>query len=195
VEILAVDQRIDAPADNKVDIKELRSVTLLVTPHQANLLDLGQNKGTLHLALRNLQDDQDSNIRPATLADLRFRHEKPWEEKAKGLLSVLGAGLAQLRATPAPAPTPTPAPVVAAPTPAPALAPVVAAPMPAPRRPRFVAIYRGPSSLRYERLDQSNDSEPGAGVRTNPDQAVEQEVPPQATRASLGPDTRLGARP
>ena len=41
VEILAVD-------------KDLRSVTLLVTPEQANLLDLGQNKGMLHLAPRNL---------------------------------------------------------------------------------------------------------------------------------------------
>jgi pilus assembly protein CpaB len=35
VEILAVDQRIEAPADNKVDPNQLRSVTLLVTPDQA----------------------------------------------------------------------------------------------------------------------------------------------------------------
>src|SRR5262249_23627523 len=34
VEILAVDQRLEAPSDNKVDTKELRSVTLLVTPQQ-----------------------------------------------------------------------------------------------------------------------------------------------------------------
>jgi pilus assembly protein CpaB len=86
VEILAVDQRIDAPADNKVDVKELRSVTLLVTPNQANLLDLGQNKGTLHLALRNLDDDRDAKARPATLFDLRFRQEKPWNERIKGVL-------------------------------------------------------------------------------------------------------------
>ena len=50
VEILAVDQKMDAPSDNKVDTKDLRSVTLLVTPQQANRLDLGQNKGMLHLA-------------------------------------------------------------------------------------------------------------------------------------------------
>src|SRR5262249_8417595 len=49
VEILAVDQRVDAPADNKVDANLLRSVTLLVRPDQALKLDLGQNKGTLHL--------------------------------------------------------------------------------------------------------------------------------------------------
>src|SRR5262245_34437733 len=57
VEILAVDQRVEAPADNKVNPKELRSVTLVVTPEQATKLDLGQNKGKLHLALRNPEDD------------------------------------------------------------------------------------------------------------------------------------------
>src|SRR5271157_420342 len=49
VEILAVDQKMDAPSDNKVDTKDLRSVTLLVTPQQANRLDLGQIKGMLDL--------------------------------------------------------------------------------------------------------------------------------------------------
>jgi len=49
VEILAVDQKMDAPSDKKVDTKDLRSVTLLVTPQQANRLDLGQIKGMLDL--------------------------------------------------------------------------------------------------------------------------------------------------
>ena len=71
VEILAVDQKMDAPSNNKVDTKELRSVTLLVNPQQANLLDLGQNKGMLHLALRNLEDNKDAQTKPATLIDLR----------------------------------------------------------------------------------------------------------------------------
>ena len=35
MEILAVDQRVEAPSASKVDIKELRSVTLLVSPEQA----------------------------------------------------------------------------------------------------------------------------------------------------------------
>jgi pilus assembly protein CpaB len=95
VEILAVDQKMDAPAENKVDTKELRSVTLLVTPQQANLLDLGQNKGTLHLSLRNHDDQQAARTQPATLADLRFRQEKPWDERAIGLLEALGKALAQ----------------------------------------------------------------------------------------------------
>lgn len=102
VEILAVDQRVDAPADNKVDAKELRSVTLLVTPHQANLLDLGQNKGTLHLSLRNLNDDRDGGARPATLADLEFRQEKPWDERVKGVLKAFAESQAR-RPLPAPA--------------------------------------------------------------------------------------------
>ena len=71
VEILAVDQKMDAPSDNKVDTKDLRSVTLLVTPQQANLLDLGQNKGMLHLALRNRQDNEAAQTKPATPNDRR----------------------------------------------------------------------------------------------------------------------------
>jgi pilus assembly protein CpaB len=78
VEILAVDQRVDAPSDNKV--AELRSVTLLVTPDQAAKLDLGQNKGTLHLALRNLNDNQAGDARPTTVADLRLYQDTPRAE-------------------------------------------------------------------------------------------------------------------
>jgi pilus assembly protein CpaB len=95
VEILAVDQRVDAPADNKVDPKELRSVTLLVTPDHANKLDLGQNRGTLHLSLRNPEDHQPAVTRPTTLADLRYHQEKPWDERAKGVLEAVGNALAQ----------------------------------------------------------------------------------------------------
>jgi pilus assembly protein CpaB len=113
VEILAVDQRVDAPADNRVDVKDLRSVTLLVTPRQANLLDLGQNKGTLRLSLRNLDDDRDAGVSPVTLADLRFRQEKPWDERVKGLLEVIAKVRAQ---PPVPAP-PTPAIAPAPPPP------------------------------------------------------------------------------
>ncbi len=71
VEILAVDQKMDAPSDNKVDTKDLRSVTLLVTPQQANQLDLGQNHGMLHLALRNRQDNEAAQTKPATPNDRR----------------------------------------------------------------------------------------------------------------------------
>jgi pilus assembly protein CpaB len=79
VEILAVDQRLDAPVDNKINPRELGSVTLLVTPEQAALLDLGQNMGTLTLSLRNPEDAGEALTRPATLNDIRFRQEKPVE--------------------------------------------------------------------------------------------------------------------
>lgn len=84
VEILAVGQQLDAPAENKVDPKVLSSVTLLVTPDQAAKLDLGQNMGQLTLALRNPSDKEDARPQPATLADIRFRQEKPVEEPEEG---------------------------------------------------------------------------------------------------------------
>lgn len=187
VEVLAVDQHIDAPADNKVGAQEMRSVTLLVTPDQANLVDLGQNKGTLHLSLRNQKDEQDANTRPATTRDLPFHQGKPWD--AKEFLSSLAPLLAP-RATSAPAPAPTPTPA-----PAPAPEPVVATPPPAPPRSRFMTIYRGPSGPTYQQLDQQNNGEPRAQATTDVDQADTREVPPPATRAIPEPDTRSGATP
>jgi pilus assembly protein CpaB len=104
VEILAVDQKIDAPADNKMDSNQLRSVTLLVTPGQAARLDLGQNKGTLHLSLRNMEDNLAALTAPATMNELRFHQEKPWDERAKGVLAALAKALAEGRKADPPAP-------------------------------------------------------------------------------------------
>jgi len=85
VEILAVDQRVEAPADNKVDANQLRSVTLLVTPNEAAKLDLGQNKGTLHLSLRNPEDTVRAPTRKATLVEIGLLEEKPVEpDKSAG---------------------------------------------------------------------------------------------------------------
>jgi pilus assembly protein CpaB len=84
LEILAVDQRIDAPADNRVDPGQLRSVTLLVTPDQAARLGLAQNKGALHLSLRNPQDDQLANTSPARLSEFEgYREEVPMNAVAE----------------------------------------------------------------------------------------------------------------
>jgi pilus assembly protein CpaB len=78
LEILAVDQRIDAPADNRVDPNQLRSVTLLVTPDQAAKLGLAQNKGALQLSLRNPRDDRLAETTPARLSEFEgFREEVP----------------------------------------------------------------------------------------------------------------------
>ncbi|MFM8581468.1 MAG: Flp pilus assembly protein CpaB, partial [Planctomycetaceae bacterium] len=90
VTVLAVDQKIEAPTDNKIDVKDMRSVTLVVTPWEANQLDLGQNKGTLRLALRNPLDDDVTEIPNATLKRLRG-----------GAVEVLANG--EVAATPPPA--------------------------------------------------------------------------------------------
>lgn len=71
IEILAVDQTIELPAENKVDPQDLRSVTLLVSPIDAAKLDLAQNRGTLRLSLRNPEDTQTDVIAMTTLAALR----------------------------------------------------------------------------------------------------------------------------
>jgi pilus assembly protein CpaB len=76
IEILAVDQKLDAPNENKVDPKELQSVTLLVTPDQATKLGLAQQKGVLHLSLRNAEDVAAADTAPVTLKDLRYLQEE-----------------------------------------------------------------------------------------------------------------------
>lgn len=77
VEILAVDQRVDAPAENKINPNEQRSVTLLVTPRQAAMLALGQTKGILHLSLRNPHDRKPIRNGVVTMDDIRFLEGKP----------------------------------------------------------------------------------------------------------------------
>jgi pilus assembly protein CpaB len=72
VEILAVHTTVNTPTANKTDPDQARSVTLMVSPEDASLLDLGQNKGTLHLSLRNLKDTGSIKPKPVTLADLQL---------------------------------------------------------------------------------------------------------------------------
>jgi pilus assembly protein CpaB len=115
VEVLAVHTTVNTPTANKIDPDQARSVTLLVTPEDAALLDLGQSRGELHLTLRNPRDTLSSPTKPAIAADLPFARPRPKPQPA-----------------PAPAPAPAPVPV---PVPAPAPAPV---PEPPPMEP-FVA--------------------------------------------------------
>lgn len=90
VKILAVDKHLDAAADNKSNPQQLQSVTLVVTPDQAAKLDLGQNRGTLHLSLRHPNDNKAAETRPATLAQLQGYQEKPWTDQAKEVISAIG---------------------------------------------------------------------------------------------------------
>lgn len=71
VEILAVDQQIEVPSENRVDTRDLRSVTLLTSPADAARLDLAQNKGTLRLSLRNPEDSLVDDIEMATLLGIQ----------------------------------------------------------------------------------------------------------------------------
>jgi pilus assembly protein CpaB len=77
IEILAVDQQVDAPSGNKVDVNAMRSVTLLVTPKQAEYLDLAQNKGILHLSLKHPDDITPVRPKVVTLADMGLAPEMP----------------------------------------------------------------------------------------------------------------------
>jgi pilus assembly protein CpaB len=97
IEILAVHTTVDTPAANKIDPNEARSVTLLVKPDEAALLDLGQNKGTLHLSLRNPQDAGNAVTKPATMADIQL----PRVKKPASIPTAVAAR---------PLPTPPPAP-------------------------------------------------------------------------------------
>lgn len=77
VEVLAVDQRVETPAEHKVDVERQRSVTVLVTPDQSAKLELGQTLGTLHLSLRNPRDDSVAVNRGVSMLEVRHMGRKP----------------------------------------------------------------------------------------------------------------------
>jgi hypothetical protein len=101
LEILAVDQLTVAPEENMVDTKELRSVTLLVTPAEAARLDLGQNKGTLRLTLRNPTDELTAFVTPVTLAGLHRDPSEPDEEQRESVEAKIDVLLATPTTAPA----------------------------------------------------------------------------------------------
>lgn len=78
IEIMAVGQVTNPPAENRLDVdSRMRSVTLVVTPDQAAKLTLAQTSGRLHLTLRNGEDDAAADTRPITLRELRYLQEDP----------------------------------------------------------------------------------------------------------------------
>lgn len=79
VEILAVHTNVSTPSANKINPDDARSVTLSVTPSDAQRLDLGQNRGTLHLTLRNPNDKNHAKADPSTLLDLQDARPAPPE--------------------------------------------------------------------------------------------------------------------
>ncbi|HZU38595.1 MAG TPA: Flp pilus assembly protein CpaB, partial [Gemmataceae bacterium] len=101
VEILGVDNLVDAPTEHKVDARRLQSVTLVVTPDQAAMLDLGQNRGTLHLSLRNPDDSKQAKTKAATMKALQLLQEQ-----------ITAATTVKPRPAPKPAEKPAPPPRV-----------------------------------------------------------------------------------
>lgn len=91
VSVLAVDQNIEAPSENKMDLKEMRTVTLVVTPKQAQELDLGQNKGVLRLTLRNPLDEEINDVPQVTVVSLTTPGRDPSESMASTELDGLPA--------------------------------------------------------------------------------------------------------
>jgi pilus assembly protein CpaB len=79
IEILAVDRILDTPTENKIE-RDMRSVTLLATPEQAQRLAMGQTQGTLHLTLRNPADGSVVQApKPVSMEDIGVP-PKPKEE-------------------------------------------------------------------------------------------------------------------
>ncbi len=125
VEVLAVDQLIDAPNENRIDLREMRSVTLLVNPDDTAKLTLGQSRGSLQLTLRNPHDDLHQSPSLATINDLMGRRAPvlaPIPEPTPTPVLPTIAPVMQIRTlrgvqsgavffpiTPTPMPTPTPA--------------------------------------------------------------------------------------
>jgi pilus assembly protein CpaB len=86
VEVLATDHRLEAAPSTiegkVVEQREVRYVTLLVTPRQAQEVALAQKQGTLSLSLRNPEDTTVLPSDVVTAADLKLI--KPMEKKPDG---------------------------------------------------------------------------------------------------------------
>jgi pilus assembly protein CpaB len=61
IKVFATDNRRDMKGSDVQESNAAKNVSLLVTPDQANLLMLAENKGKLHLALRRDDDDTPAN--------------------------------------------------------------------------------------------------------------------------------------
>jgi pilus assembly protein CpaB len=143
LEILAVDQRLDAPDENKVDPNQLKSVTLLVTPDQAAKLGLATNRGILQLSLRRPEDHDEADTQPATMAELRFHQGPPvlpierspsgWSEIANSFAQ----GMASMAEASKHAQVSVQKPVT------PVVEPLLVQPLPAPPRTAEIVTLRG----------------------------------------------------
>jgi len=82
VKVLAIEQRVLPPAESKVDLNQLKSVTMLVSQQEAARLTLGQTVGKLWLTLRNHSDKEHTVTQPVHIRDITGE-PLPREEAAK----------------------------------------------------------------------------------------------------------------
>jgi len=73
--VLAVDQTYRKNSDDPVTVK---SITLLVTPEEAETLTLASTEGRLHLVLRNESDNQEENTRGVGVRQLLTGRRNNW---------------------------------------------------------------------------------------------------------------------
>lgn len=66
IKVLASGSNLDQPKDGREAATNVRAVTLLVTPEQAEKLALAGSEGRLQLVMRNFSDQEDSNTGGAT---------------------------------------------------------------------------------------------------------------------------------
>jgi pilus assembly protein CpaB len=138
VMVLAVDQTFRKKDDDPITVK---SVTLLVTPAQAEKLTLASMEGKLQLVLRTAGDTDSTSTKGATISQLNSGPIKAPEEKP----------VVRVKKKVQPAPPPPPQPV---PQPAPAV--VVKPPEP---KPKVVEVIRSNQRSQIE-FDESGQTIP-----------------------------------
>lgn len=98
VEVLAINQKSDPQMDNKMDMKDLQSATLLVTPEQMLQIDLAQSAGTLTLVLRNENDKSAAEVRPVTIKDIENLVGKPsWDARVKDTAAAVAKAWSEMQ--------------------------------------------------------------------------------------------------
>jgi Flp pilus assembly protein CpaB len=138
VMVLASDQTVEMKDNKPVT---MTTVTLAVSPQEAERLALAQNEGKVTLALRNLQDNAQITTPGVTTAQL-LGSPAPAPAAAKPQAKASASAKRVTAKRSAPPATAAPQPAVAAPSPA-----TTPAPQPAPSVPRHtVSVIKGASA-------------------------------------------------
>lgn len=98
VEVLAINQKTDQTSDSKMDVKDLQTATLLVSPEQMMKIELAQNLGVLTLVLRNGNDKAASDVGPYLGNDIRYTVGKPFTEQIQDASAAVSKAWEQMQA-------------------------------------------------------------------------------------------------